>query len=127
MIYARLMVVSLTLACTLPVLALAQESSASKKERVYGSKEVSRKVYLISHPEAEYTEEARKNGIEGSVILHVVFRSNGEIGEVAVRKGLPNGLNEKAIEAARTIKFEPALKDGRRVAQRLTLEYVFAL
>jgi TonB family protein len=84
-------------------------------------------VFLLSKPEPEYSEQARENKTEGSVILYVVLRADGEVGDVAVLKGLPDGLNDKAIEAARGIKFEPAQKDGRPVSQSLRVEYIFSL
>jgi len=119
------------LACVSGVPAVAQEtatnSSEQRTEKVYKSTEVSRKVTLIAKPEAEYTESARENKVEGSVILSLVLRSNGEVSDIAVLKGLPHGLNEKAMEAARNIKFEPAIKDGRPVSVYLRVEYVFTL
>ncbi|MBD0373542.1 MAG: energy transducer TonB, partial [Pyrinomonadaceae bacterium] len=42
-------------------------------------------------------------------------------------KGLPDGLTEKAIAAARQIKFVPAQKDGRNVSQYIQIEYNFNL
>ena len=129
--HAKRFAASLTLACAFGILATAQEptqdNSSQKSEKVYTSTEVSRKVHLNAKPEAEYTQEARENKIEGRVILRVVLRSNREIGDIAVLNGLQDGLNEKAIEAARSIKFEPALKDGRPVSQALKVEYVFTL
>ena len=123
--------VSLILTCAFGALAVAQEaprgSSNQRTEKVYKSTEVSRKVFVLSKPEPEYTEQARENKTEGSVILSAVFRSDGEVGDVAVLKGLPDGLNEKAIEAARGIKFEPALKEGRAVSQSVKVEYVFSV
>ncbi len=114
---------SLILACVCAVLVVAQEaatnSSGQASEKVYKGTEVSRKVTLISKPEPEYTKEARENKVEGSVILYLVLRSNREVSDIAVLKGLPHGLNEKAMEAARNIKFEPAIKDGHPVSQSL--------
>ncbi|HEV8368836.1 MAG TPA: energy transducer TonB [Pyrinomonadaceae bacterium] len=120
----------LILACISSVLAAPTvdiKTSERQNEKVYKSTEVSRKVTLTAKPEAEYTEDARENKIEGNVILHMVLRSNGEVSDIAVLKGLPHGLNDKAIEAARNIKFEPAIKDGHPVSQYLRVEYVFTL
>jgi TonB family protein len=66
------------------------------------------KPELIEVKKPEYTEEARKNGVQGDVRLIVAFRSNGKIGHIDVIEGLPDGLTEKAIEVARAIKFKPA-------------------
>jgi TonB family protein len=120
----------LILACMSGVLAaqaVGIKTSKQQKEKVYKSTEVSRKATLTAKPDAEYTEAAIENKIEGNVILHMVLRSNGEVSDIAVLKGLPHGLNDKAIEAARNIKFEPAIKDGHPVSQYVRVEYVFTL
>jgi hypothetical protein len=44
---------------------------------------------------------------------------------ISVVKGLPDGLTERAISAAKQIRFTPAEKDGRTVSQYVTLEYNF--
>lgn len=63
---------------------------------------------LIEVKKPEYTEAARKNRVEGDVRLLVIFRSNGKIGHIDVIEGLPDGLTDKAIDAAKAIKFKPA-------------------
>ena len=60
-------------------------------------------------------------------MLSVVFGVNGIISSVRVVRGLPYGLTESAIEAARKIRFEPAMKDGRSVSVRGMLEFIFNL
>src|SRR5262245_3271828 len=74
---------------------------------------------------AKYTEEARDNVIHGTVALNVVFRSNGSISDIKVVTGLPYGLSESAIDAARKVRFEPGLKDGQPVSVRGILEFAF--
>ena len=76
---------------------------------------------------AKYTEEARDNITHGTVLLNVVFDSNGSISDIKVVYGLPYGLTEKAIEAAVKIRFEPAIKDGQPVNVRLNLEFKFQM
>jgi TonB family protein len=76
---------------------------------------------------AKYTEEALANITHGTVVLNVVFRSNGSISDIKVVYGLPYGLTEKAIEAAVKIRFEPAIKDGQPVNVRLNLEFKFQM
>jgi hypothetical protein len=46
-------------------------------------------------------------------------RASGEVSDVQIRSGLPFGLIEKAMEAARGIKFEPGKKDGVAVSVRM--------
>src|SRR5262245_18463945 len=61
---------------------------------------------------AKYTEEARYNITHGTVVLNVVFNSDGRITDIRVVRGLPDGLTEKAVESAVKVRFEPARKDG---------------
>ncbi len=91
----------------------------------FAAKDVTRKANIIAKPEPGYTEEARKNNVTGEVLLRVVLSSNGTVTGVSVKKGLPDGLTEKAIAAAKQIKFTPAEKDGRKVSQYTTLAYSF--
>jgi TonB family protein len=86
-----------------------------------------RKVYVAFKPEPRYTEDARQNRIVGTVILKCVFSANGTITRISVVQGLPLGLTERAIAAARMIKFIPAMKEGRFVSVFIQLEYNFNL
>ena len=89
--------------------------------------EVERRARLLLKPEPQYTEEARKNQITGTVMLRAVFSSAGEVVQIHAIRSLPFGLTERAIAAARQIKFVPAMKDGRPVSVFMQLEYNFNL
>ncbi len=67
---------------------------------IFTGKDVTSKARLISKPEPQYTEDARKNQITGTVVLKCVFGSDGQVKNISVRSGLPYGLTEKAIAAA---------------------------
>jgi TonB family protein len=82
---------------------------------------------ILYREKAKYTEEARQNKIQGTVVLQVVFNVNGSISDVRVIRGLPDGLTEKAIEAAKKIRFNPAVKNGAPVSVRGSLEFTFNL
>jgi TonB family protein len=60
-------------------------------------------------------------------MLKIVFGANGSIESVRVVSGLPNGLTERAIAAARGIKFVPAQKNGITVSTSMQVEYNFNL
>ena len=81
---------------------------------------------IKSKPEAEYTREARRRNIQGTVILRAVLHSTGKIKDVCVVQGLPYGLTKKAIEAAYKIEFEPARKEGRPVSYAMLIQYEFS-
>lgn len=89
--------------------------------------EVDQRARLLSKPEPQFTEEARRNQISGTVVLRAVFASSGEVVQIHALHALPFGLTEKAIEAARQIKFVPAMKNGRPVSVYMHLEYNFNL
>jgi TonB family protein len=93
--------------------------------RVFTSREVTRKAIITAKPEPGFTEEARKNNVTGTVRLRAVLSASGSVQGISVVKGLPDGLTERAIAAAKQIRFTPAEKDGRAVSQYVTLEYNF--
>jgi protein TonB len=95
--------------------------------KVYTTKDVTSKARILSRPEPQYTEEARRNQVTGTVVLRAVFSASGAVTNIKAVKGLPDGLTEKAIAAARQIKFVPAQKEGRNVSQYIQIEYNFNL
>lgn len=78
---------------------------------------------------ADYTEEAKANRVEGNVLLDVVVRADGTIGEVKVEKSLDAvyGLDANAVKAMKKWEFEPGTKDGKPVAVRVHVEMTFSL
>jgi TonB family protein len=70
----------------------------------------------IDKPQPTYPEEARKAKQQGKVVLRLVIDEDGEVADVEVIEGLPYGLTEAAIEAARRWRFTPAHMDGEPVA-----------
>ncbi|HJR08225.1 MAG TPA: energy transducer TonB [Pyrinomonadaceae bacterium] len=93
--------------------------------RPFNPREVTRKANITSKPEPLYTEEARKNQVTGTVRLRLILSASGQVTGITPLTKLPDGLTEKAIEAARKIAFTPAEKDGRKVSQYVTIEYNF--
>jgi len=95
--------------------------------RVYRPPEVNERARVLSKPEPQYTEEARRNSITGTVILRVVFSRSGEVTNIRALQSLAGGLTEKAIAAARQIQFVPAKRNGQPVSMYMQLEYNFNL
>jgi TonB family protein len=81
----------------------------------------------IYKPDPEYSEEARKAKYQGTVILGLIVDSSGRPKGLKVEHGLGMGLDEKALEAVRNWKFEPAEKDGKPVAVAISVEVQFRL
>lgn len=85
------------------------------------------RLVIEAKPQPGYTEEARRNGTGGRVRLRAIFAADGTVKHPLATRPLPHGLTEKAFEAARRVRFQPATVDGRPVSQILVLEYGFAL
>lgn len=87
--------------------------------------EVTERAVITSKPAAGFTREALENDTYGRVRLRAALAHTGEVTNISVVKGLPDGLTEKAIAAARLVKFRAARKDGRAVGMWVVLEYSF--
>jgi len=70
---------------------------------------------LLHEVKPDYTEAARRRGIEGDVVLEIVVRSDGGVGTVRILQGLDPGLDQRAIEAVRQWRFSPARRLGSPV------------
>lgn len=70
---------------------------------------------LLREVRADYSDEARRANLEGEVVMEIVVRSNGTVGEVRILKGLGLGLNERATQAVRQWRFAPARMKGTPV------------
>lgn len=82
---------------------------------------------LLSKKEPEYSEEARRAGVSTSVLLNFVVNTQGVPENIRVARGAGFGLDEKAIEAVSTWRFEPATKQGAPVPQEAHVEVNFRL
>mgnify|MGYP001616661672 CR=1 FL=1 len=70
---------------------------------------------LLREVKPGYTEEARRTGVEGEVVLEIVVRRDGTVGDVRVLQRLGSGLDQKAIDAVRQWRFEAARRLGAPV------------
>ena len=95
--------------------------------RTFKQTEVNVRARVVSKPEPQYTEEARRNQITGTVILSVIFSRTGQVTNIRPVQPLCCGLTEKAIVAARQIRFVPATRNGQTVSVYMQLEYNFNL
>jgi len=67
---------------------------------------------LVREVRADYTEEARQRGISGDVVLEIVVRRDGSVGDLKILQGLGGGLNDRAVQAVRQWRFAPAQRLG---------------
>jgi len=105
---------------------LSRDTDASFGEFALNSDGI-KKARILSKPEPQYTDAARKNQITGTVILRAIFGADGNVHAVIPIRLLPDGLTDRAYAAVRQIRFEPAIKDGHPVAVAVQIEYNFNL
>jgi protein TonB len=70
---------------------------------------------LLREVKADYTEEARRRGVSGDVVLEIVVRRDGSVGDIRVLRGLGGGLDERAVQSVRQWRFSPARRQGAPV------------
>jgi protein TonB len=70
---------------------------------------------ILKEVKADYTEDARRRGVEGEVVLEIVVRRDGSVGDIKLLNGLSGGLNDRAIAAVRQWRWAPARRLGQAV------------
>jgi TonB family protein len=70
---------------------------------------------ILREVKPEYTEDARRRNLEGDVVLEVVVRADGSVGSVRLLQALGSGLDQRASEAVRQWRFDPARRHGTPV------------
>ena len=108
------------------LLLFASFSLYGQSECADGPTPKDRRLKIIEKPKATYPK-GENIEVRGTVTLRVEFLSNSTIGKISVIKGLPHGLTEQAIAAARKMKFEPAVKDCDLITVFMPVSYSFTL
>jgi TonB family protein len=70
---------------------------------------------LLREVRADYSDAARRANVEGEVVMEIVIRRDGSVGEVTILRGLPMDLNDRARQAVKQWKFSPARMKGTPV------------
>lgn len=83
----------------------------------------------ISQPKPQYTSQAMRAKIQGTVLLECIVQPDGSVGQVHVLRSLDPtfGLDQEAIKAARSWRFKPGMRRGEPVAVLVTIEMAFTL
>jgi TonB family protein len=112
------------------VAAQAQEASQTAPRRIYrvGDPGMSYPV-LVREVSPSYTSEGLRARLQGVVALDVIIEADGSVSDVQVADSLDRtfGLDQRAIEAAKLWRFEPARFNGQPVRVRVRLELEFRL
>jgi periplasmic protein TonB len=80
-------------------------------------------------PKPQYTAEAMRARIQGTVWVECVVQTNGACSDMKVTRSLDQtfGLDQEALKAARQFKFRPGVRMGEPVAVLVTIELSFSL
>jgi protein TonB len=83
----------------------------------------------VKQVKAGYTTAAQAARVEGTVVLEIVVRADGSVGDVKVVRSLDKetGLDDQAVGAMRQWEFRPGRKDDKPVAVRVYVEMTFTL
>ena len=87
---------------------------------------VSNPIPLVS-PEAEFSDEARRNKYQGVCMIAVIVDAHGYPRNPRVVRSLGMGLDEKALDAVARYRFKPAMKGGKPVAAMIDVLVDFRL
>ena len=82
---------------------------------------------LVREVAPDYTDRARRSGLEGEVLLEMVVTAEGLVTDVRVLRQLGSGLDERAIAAVGQWRFSPALRYGVPVAVLVEVAVEFRL
>src|SRR5262252_1804902 len=97
---------------------LAAPAAIAQDTTVYDSKADGVTLpQVLKQVKAQYTSEAMRQMIEGDVLLGVVVRSDGSVGDVVVKESLDSvyGLDDEAIKAMKQWQFKAGARDGKPV------------
>ena len=101
----------------------ANSPALPKEDPVVDLGELASRATKLVKP--EYTNEARQAGVNGSVVLQLSLDEQGHVTSVKTVAGLPNGLTENAIAAAKNSLFTPAAVNGKPAKGTGTITYNF--
>jgi TonB family protein len=81
---------------------------------------------ILKKVDPVYPEEARKQGLDGDVIIEATVDEAGKVKEAKVLRGV-DGLNQAALDAVKQWAYEPMMIDGKPKAVKFTVTIRFKL
>ena len=82
---------------------------------------------VVREVKADYPESAKKERVQGNVMLGVVVKKDGTVGDVTVKKPLHPELDEEAVKAMKKWEFRPGTKDEKAADIAVDVEMTFNL
>jgi TonB family protein len=112
-----------------PIASPIRQTAAPDQKVVDGKDPGVTMPRVVTEVKPQYTPEALKARIQGSLILNAVVRTDGMPSDVKVTQSLDTeyGLDNQAVAALNEWRFEPGQKDGKPVPVRIEVEVRFTL
>jgi TonB family protein len=84
---------------------------------------------VLREVKPQYTSDAMRAKVQGTVLLECVVRTDGSVTDVQVVRSLDStfGLDQEAVKAAGQWRFQPGTRMGEPVAVLVTIELIFTL
>ncbi|SRR5258706_8933500 len=84
---------------------------------------------VLREVKPQYTSDAMRAKVQGSVLLECIVRADGSVGDVKVARSLDPvfGLDLEAMKAARQWRFRPGMRQGEPVSVLVVIELTFTL
>ena len=105
---------------------LARDSAPNGDASAQPAADGSAPAKVIHSVPLQLSDEARAARFSGSVLVHLTVDADGLPQDIQVVRSVGMGMDEKAIEAAKQFRFQPATRDGKPVASGLSLELQIA-
>jgi protein TonB len=117
---------ALTICLLLSLITLMRPQSDNQQEKIYnpGSDGVTRPIPIFT-PEPQWSEESRKSGVKGDVVLTGYVGADGKLHAVEVIRSLHPAVDADTLEGVKPWKFRPCTKDGQAVNCKLNFEVAF--
>jgi TonB family protein len=81
----------------------------------------------IKGVDPQYSERARRNRIEGIVVVTLILKEDGTPTYMFVSRSLDSDLDRNAIDAVRRWQFTPAMRDGHAISSWINVQVNFHL
>ena len=111
------------------ILTVLMATLAAQSDTIYAPGDGVTLPVLVKSVRPNYTSEAMKQRIEGTVLLDVVVRADGTVGDVVVAESLDSvyGLDIEAVKSVKQYEFTAGTKDSKPVAVRVKIAVRFSL
>jgi len=84
-------------------------------------------LIILKKTPGRFSDEARRAGVNGNIVLRVLFKGDGDIGKITVVTSPTKALSECAVAAAKEIKFFPARVAGQPADVSKLITYTFVI